>query len=571
MENAPVRYEFYPGPVDAAFTAAQRNLQDVHFAERLTACDPGLFASDPTVQKAVANRLGWVNSYSRMRGAVPDLTAFAGEITAAGLNQIVLIGMGGSSLCSEVSGKTYGLPAHLESYIVLDSTAPAAVQTVSQLIDPQQTLFIVASKSGTTVETRSHADFFFTRQKDLVGNPGAHFVAITDAGSVLESWGTKSGFRRIFINPADIGGRFSAISYFGLVPGALLGVNLNVVLDATETAAKTESSGGPAQKMGAFLHACFEQARDKITFLPSPETAPLIPWIEQLLAESTGKEGKGIFPIEGEPPANAHTYGDDRAFVFTRFASEDNENLGNLTAELKASGFPVVEIVLSGRDSLGAAFLQWEWVTSAVGCLLKVNPFDEPNVTESKDNTKRLLAEFEKSGGFPRWPEVARCDSFSISTLEPKVFLDQDAGQTLTTWCAGIQPGDYVALLAYLAADAELEESLANMRCAFRDHLRVATFRGWGPRFLHSIGQLYKGGPTRGHFLIITDRPQDDLAIPGRPYTFGQLINAQAFGDAEALAKRTRPVLHVQLTGDVISAMRTLENDISEAVSIATL
>jgi len=566
MGETPVGYEFYPGPISAAFAAAREKLQDIRFAERLAARDPALFTSDPAQEKMIAHRLGWLDSYKLMRKAVPDLKVFAEEITAAGIDQVVLIGMGGSSLCPEVLGKTYGLPAHLDSYVVLDSTAPAAVKSVSELIEPKRTLFVVASKSGKTVETRSHADFFFARQKGQVDNPGAHFAAITDSGSALDKWAKESGFRRVFLNPPDIGGRFSAISYFGLVPAALLGIDLNAVLDAAAAAAEPEATGGPAQEMGAFLHACGEQGRNKITFFSSRQTSPLTPWIEQLLAESTGKEGKGVFPIEGEPPGTVDTYGDDRAFVTTRFATENVEGGATLVSSLKSSGFPVAEIVLSEPDSLGAAFLQWEWATAAVGCLLNVNPFDEPNVTESKNNTARLLADFERSGNLPRWPEVACCDEFSLSARDTKAFSNKNVIEVLRQWCAGVCPGDYVALLAYLAADAELEESLVGMRRAFRDRRRVATLRGWGPRFLHSVGQLYKGGPPRGHFLVITGDPADDLPIPGRPYTFGELITAQASGDAAALAKRSRPVLQVQLTGDSVWAMKALKDNVIKAV-----
>ena len=566
MNGTPLKIEFHPGCVQSAFQTAQGELQDCRFAKRLIERDPTLFKAEPAHQQVILNRLGWLESYRIMRELAPELQAFAREVAGAGLNQIVLLGMGGSSLCPEVLGKVFGLPAHLEGYIVLDSTAPSAVGQAARATEPHRTLFIIASKSGTTVETRSHTDFFFARQKDRTENPGSHFVAITDAGSILEQWGRQNCFRRIFLNPADIGGRFSAISYFGLIPAALLGIDLGAFLDGVEAAAKAEEADGPGRQLGAFLYACAAQGRDKITFLASPNTAPLVPWVEQLLAESTGKEGKGIFPIEGEPPGKADSYRDDRAFVVIRFASEKNAD-APLIAKLKGKEFPVAEMVLDRPESLGAAFLHWEWATAAVGSLLQVNPFDEPNVKESKDNTTRLLVEFEERGKFARRPEVARAEAFVLRATGLTFPPNTDAQHILSAWLSGIHFGDYAALLAYSAPDEQVEQEMAEMRRALRDRLGVATLRGWGPRFLHSIGQLYKGGPARGHFLVMTHVPDDDMVIPGRQYTFGELITAQALGDADALAARSRPVVHAELSGDIHAAMRALSVELLKAVA----
>ena len=565
MGKAPVTIAFHPGSVTEAFHRAQQELHQRRFAERLLARDPSLFVSDPSHHPAIVNRLGWLESFKHMREALPELLTFAKEVTADGLNQVVLFGMGGSSLCPEVLGKVYGLPEHLDTYIVLDSTAPSAVEAAARVTEPDHTLCIVASKSGTTVETRSHTEFFLARQKDRTDNPGSHFIAITDAGSALEQLANQNKFRRVFLNPVDIGGRFSAISYFGLVPAALLGIDLHAVLDGVAEAAKAEAAGGFGQALGAFLYACAHEGRDKITFLASPETAPLIPWVEQLVAESTGKEGKGIFPIEGEPPGALKDCGDDRAFVCTRFAEEEDA-CAPLLGEMQAAGFPVAEIVLGSPEGLGAAFLQWEWATAAAGSLLAVNPFDEPNVKESKDNTTRLLAEFEAQGQFARWPVATRAESFVLRAKGFSFSPNPDIAQILAGWLSGIHPGDYAAFLAYLAPDETLERELADLRRALRDRLHIATLRGWGPRFLHSIGQLYKGGPARGHFLVITHLPEDDIVIPGRPYTFGELITAQALGDTDALANRSRPLVQVELSGDPHAAMRKLRDLLFEAV-----
>jgi len=570
MGNAPVEYSFFPGPVSTAFGLAQEKLREMRFAQRLAAREPGLFKAEAEHQEVIRNRLGWLDSYVGMKAAAPELEELAKEVADAGLDQIVLIGMGGSSLCPEVFGSIFGLPEHLNTYVVLDSTSPDAVEAVVQLTDPRRTLFIVASKSGTTVETRSHADFFFARQKEHAATPGKHFIAITDAGSVLQSWANEEHFRRVFINPSDIGGRFSALSYFGLVPAALLGIDLTTLLGVAEFAAGAEAGGGPAQKMGAFLYACAQAGRDKITFIASPQTSPIVPWVEQLLAESTGKEGKGVFPIEDEPPGSLDTYGPDRLFVVMRFATEDDPELTNAIHELGGAGFPVAELVISEPNCLGAVFLQWEWTTSAVGALLGVNPFDEPNVMESKDITSKLLYDFAQEGEFARRPEIAGDERFLIFAPNPDDYAGMDISQILQKWVKGIQPGDYAALLAYLAADDEFEESLARIRTALRDKLHIATLRGWGPRFLHSIGQLYKGGPQRGHFLVITHQSEHDIAIPGRPYTFGQLITGQALGDAEALAKRSRPVLHIELRGEVFQALTDLADQVVKAVNTAT-
>ncbi len=570
MSDTPVSINYYPASAAEAFTVAGTRLNKLGFARRLSQHDPSLFSDEIKTRGAIVNRLGWLESFKTMREALPALESLTDDVRKSGLDQVVLVGMGGSSLCPEVLGRVFGLPDYLQTYIVLDSTSPEAVRNATAITDPARTLVIVASKSGGTVETRSHADFFFERQKQATDNPGAHFLAITDEGSSLEQWGREANFRGVFLNPADIGGRFSAISYFGLAPAALLGIPLEDLLTAAETVQQQEQASGPAGELGAFLVACADLGRDKITFLPSPGTAPLIPWVEQLLAESTGKGGRGIFPIEGEPAGTPAHYAADRAFVFTRFA--DEPEMSATTAEFAAAGFPAVEIVYADRPALGGAFLQWEWATAAAGCLLGVNPFDEPNVTESKNNTGRLLEEFAESGQLPIWPKVA--EAARLSVRAPDEFAGQtiDLPTILAEWCKKIKPGDYVALLAYLASAQQLEEQLTRMRLAFRDRLGVAALRGWGPRFLHSIGQLYKGGPARGHFIVITAQIPDDrdIAIPGRPYSFGRLITAQALGDAQALVHRDRPVLQIELDDDPRVTMETLGDLLIEAIASVT-
>jgi glucose-6-phosphate isomerase len=476
---------------------------------------PRIWNRDHTVWKPdpaeIADRLGWLSVHQEMRAEVPRLTAFAKEAAASGMTTAVLLGMGGSSLAPEVLHATLGSALRYLRLEVLDTTDPAQIASVEASLDLDATLFIVASKSGTTIETLSQFAYFWEKL-----SKGGNYVAVTDPGSGLETLARERGFRDIFLNPPDIGGRYSALSFYGLVPAALMGVDLDRLLTAAvEEARLCGVTLPPVENPGATLGAIMAEAvlagRDKLTLVLPPEIATLGYWIEQLVAESTGKEDLGILPVEGETLGSPTVYGNDRLFV----AIGDHSGLDSLAA----AGHPVVQLPFGGSGQLAAEFFRWEFATAVASHILRINPFDQPNVQEAKDRTARILAGAEVD---PATPSLA-------SVLEQ------------------VGPGDYIAITAYVPRNASTQRSLHQLRMRLRDRYHVATTVGFGPRFLHSTGQLHKGGPNTGVFIqVITDDPAD-LPIPGRPYTFGRLKQAQALGDLASLRDHNRRVARVTL------------------------
>ena len=476
--------------------------------ERIWRKDHTVWKDDPT---EITNRLGWLTVTDLMHERIGEIEAFAKQAAADGFETAVLLGMGGSSLAPEVFMRTFGSADGALELIVLDTTHPATIRRVADQLDLRTTLFIVASKSGGTTETLSHFAHFWDATPT-----GSQFVAITDPGTSLETLARDRGFRSVFLNPNDIGGRYSALSYFGLVPASLIGAPLHEVLDhAEEMEVASERVVPAAQNPGATLGALMGEAaragRDKLTLALPPEIASLGNWVEQLIAESTGKEGKGIVPVVGEPLAAPDVYGQDRVFVAI------GEHAG--VDALEGVGHPVARLALDGREQIGGEFFRWEMATAIAGYVLGINAFDQPNVQEAKDATKDILA----SG-----------------TVEDPGF--DDLGALLKE----VGEGDYVAILAYLDRTSETEDAIERVRLAIRDRYRVATTTGFGPRFLHSTGQLHKGGPNSGVFIQVADTNRDvDVPIPGQPYTFGTLIDAQALGDLRSLRRRGRRVARV--------------------------
>ncbi len=464
--------------------------------------DHTVWKPDPT---EIANRLDWLTVAERMMGEVPGLRAFRREVIADGMKWVVLLGMGGSSLAPEVMRATLGRAEDGPELIVLDSTDPVQIGQVEARIDPDHTLFIVASKSGGTIETRSHFDYFWEKLPN-----GLHYAVITDPGSALEQLGRERKVRRTFLNPAGIGGRYSALSLFGLVPAALIGANIEELLARAIEMMRACQQSVPAENSGAWLGAVMAEAaltgRDKVTFAMAPELEAFGYWVEQLIAESTGKEGRGIVPVEGEPLGVPEVYGNDRLFVAIGEAA-------GLDA-LAAAGHPVVRIPYRDGYQLGAEFFRWEFATVIAGHILGINPFDQPNVQEAKDATAAILAGKE----------------------------EDDASMTAAEALATVVPGDYIAITAYLPREAETVRALAAVRVALRDRYGVATTVGFGPRFLHSTGQLHKGGPNTGVFLQLVSTDGADLAIPGQPFSFGELKAAQALGDLASLKAHGRRV-----------------------------
>jgi transaldolase/glucose-6-phosphate isomerase len=464
--------------------------------------DHTVWKPDPT---EITNRLGWLTVPEQMTEHAVELVSFARQVAAGGTKHVVLMGMGGSSLAPEVIHAIFGAAAGFPTLHVLDTTDPASIVALERSIDLHRTLFVVASKSGGTLETLSQFAYFHAKVQR-----GQQFVAITDRGTNLEALARERGFRRTFLNPPDIGGRYSALSYFGLVPAALVGAPLHELLDqvlemVTACAACVPTADNPCLLLGAVIGEAARAGRDKLTLVLPSSISVFGTWVEQLIAESTGKEGKGILPVEGEPIGPAEVYGDDRLFV-----SMD----GDVGLE------PAVGLPFGQPAQLGAEFFRWEFATAVAGAILGINPFDQPNVQEAKDATSRILA----------------------AGKVPDPGLD-DLGALLSQ----VRPGDYIAITAYIGRNASNEEALRRVRVRLRDQYKVATTVGFGPRFLHSTGQLHKGGPNTGVFIQVVADDDVDLEIPGKPYTFGTLKAAQALGDLQSLRAHGRRVARVKL------------------------
>jgi hypothetical protein len=497
-----------------------------------------------------------------------------------GYSHALLLGMGGSSLCPEVLKMTFGEIEGYPRLHVLDSTDPAQVSAFEKKIDPAGTLFIVSSKSGTTLEPAILKGYFFQKVKEKVGagSAGDRFIAITDPGSRLQEEAKEEGFRHVFHGDPSIGGRYSALSNFGMVPGAIMGVDVLKFLDRAEEMALACSSCIPPEEnsgvlLGILLGVLGKAGRNKVTFITSPGIRGLGAWLEQLLAESTGKEGKALIPVDREPPGPPGVYGKDRLFVYIRLKSSPDPAQDAAIDALKEAGHPVVHISVTDSYALGQEFFRWEIATAVAGSVMGINPFDQPDVEAAKVAARKLTDEYEEKGTLP--PEESFFEDDGIRLFAGDSYaggLEKTAGEDRTlagylrAHVSGIEPGDYFALLAYVEMNHDHEERLQKIRLAVRDSKRVATCLGFGPRFLHSTGQAYKGGPNSGVFLQITCDDSLDLPVPGRRYTFGVVKNAQARGDFQVLIERNRRALRVHVGKDVSGGLKELEKAIKKAL-----
>ena len=523
--------------------------------------DPSVWSADSTVQKAIADRLGWMSSPLLMADSVDRLRTFAGRVKGDGITDVVLLGMGGSSLAPEVLRAILGVAQGWPRLHMLDSTDPAAIRAAATT--PRQTLYLLASKSGTTIEPNSLAAHFRQRLLDAgVQKWGDHFVAITDPGTELDRRARAEQFRDVFTNPSDIGGRYSALSFFGLVPAALMGQDIEAIIGwglALLTAADPGAGGptqNPAVALGLAIGAGALAARDKLTLIVPPAFDAFGLWVEQLIAESTGKNGKGVVPIAGEPLADPASYGTDRLFVRVRLGDSRGEDTRDAAVRALKTVAPVVEIDVAEPPALGAEFLRWEIATAIAGAILGIDPFDQPNVQQAKDATQALLTQYKTTQQLPiAAPDVTAPGSIALTlTKAARAALQRSADAILTS----IQPGDYFALLAYLPPEPALEEGLQALRRAVRERTRAATMFGYGPRYLHSTGQLHKGGPNTGVFVLLTATPIEDLAIPGEVFSFGTLELAQAVGDFAALDAAGRRGLHAHLPAPSAEGLHAL-------------
>ncbi|HVS03046.1 MAG TPA: glucose-6-phosphate isomerase [Thermoanaerobaculia bacterium] len=509
---------------DDAFDQALEQLERDRILPRIWQRDHTVWRPDPT---EIADRLGWLDAPATMARQVADLHRHAAEARDAGVRDVVLLGMGGSSLGAEALARCLDLAPGMPRLHVLDSTVPDWVRRVRAAVDPAQALFVVASKSGTTAEVQALCDYFWAETAVEVHEPGERFAAVTDPGTPLEQLARELDFRFLLLNPADIGGRFSVLSCFGLFPAALAGADIGLLLDRALAAAgdcgpEIAAANNPAARLAAFLAAGARLGRPKLTLLTPPRLAAFGLWAEQLLAESTGKDGTGILPVVGEPWVGADAYGGDRIFVALRLGDGDREAAARLAA-LREARQPLFELRLEDSYGLGRELFVWQLATAVAGHLLGVHPFDQPDVQAAKDRTKALLARYESEGALPR--------------IEAPLDLPAEL--------AGGRP-EYVALLAYLDAGEELEAAVTEMRAALLRRGIPSTF-GYGPRYLHSTGQLHKGGIAGGVHVLLLPARQEDLPLPGRGYGFATLAAAQAAGDLLALQGAGRRCLRLEL------------------------
>ncbi|PZR83070.1 MAG: transaldolase [Candidatus Aeolococcus gillhamiae] len=538
-------------------------------ARRVWDRDPDLWKTgDAAHAKIIENRLGWLDVIDTMRGELPRLIGLTAEVQQAGFRNCVLLGMGGSSLCPEVLRTSFGSAAGQPELHVLDTTDPATIAELTERLDPRTTMFIVASKSGTTLETLSHlAHFWQWLTTAGVLNAGQHFICITDPGSALAGTAAERKFRHVFENPADIGGRYSALSYFGLVPAAIIGIDVEAFLDRADRMRLQSHPGTPADlspglALGTVLGLLKRSGRDKVTILAPPRIAAFSLWAEQLIAESTGKEGKGLIPIGDEPIGQPGVYGDDRILTVLRLR-DDHPEFDAEVGALRSAGIPQITMQLDDLLDLAAEFFAWEFATAVAGAALEIDPFDEPNVQESKDNTKRVLEQYVKSGTFTDESATASDDGIAVFGAPGRGDIDG----TLTEFLSAVRPGDYVALMAYVTPNAENEAALQRLRVAIRDEHRVATTLGFGPRFLHSTGQLHKGGPGTGLYIQITADDAVDVPIPDQPFTFSILKQAQAEGDLQSLRDHARRVIRLHIGGDLAVGLSRLTDSVIHAAT----
>ena len=534
-------------------------------ADRIWRRDAVFWGGDAARRASVAGFLGWLDVARLMRERIPELRQFADEVRSAGFDSCVLRGMGGSSLAPEVLRQSMGNATGSPRLYVLDTTDPATIGDVERRINPARTLFFVSSKSGTTLEPLCLFAYFWELVRAVSGEAaGQNFVAITDAGTPLETLARDHSFRHVFMNPGDIGGRYSALSYFGLAPAAAMGIDVAELVDrgiaASDGARAPESD---ALRLGATLGDLALQGRNKLTFIIPPPIASFGLWLEQLIAESTGKEGRGILPVAGEPLATPKGYGNDRVFVQLWLQSHDYAELDALSGALAAAGHPVVVIDVEGAYDLGREFFRWEFAVAVAGHILDINPLDQPNVQESKDNTKRVLEEFQRSGQL----DIAGVDGREPLAIATDREIGDDIESAVRSLLDSLAPHEYFAITAYIQQTPESDERFSRIRRVVRDERHVATTLGYGPRFLHSTGQLHKGGPPEGVFLQVTADDVPDRRIPGEPFTFGQLKRAQAIGDLQALGRHGRPALRVHLGRDVGAGLLRLSSAIEASVS----
>ena len=561
--------------LEAALVAARDRATKEEWADRaIGRRDPSVWSDEDVVQRAVATRLGWLEAPFHFADETGELVAFAAAIKDEGFTTAVLGGMGGSSLAPALLTEVFGAAGGVEVR-VLDSTDPAAVAATLDDLDPTATLFIVSTKSGTTAESLSFQAYQWARideaLKDagaLPAEPGEFMAAITDPDKSLRSIPHHDQLREVFLNPPDVGGRYSALTYVGLVPGALLGIDIATLLEKARamvmTCGVSDPAHNPGLALGLAMGAFSKAGRDKLTFVIDRELAAFGPWVEQLIAESTGKHGVGVLPVDGEPLGAVSTYQNDRVFVrisLTGSAGPDpsiGSNVDTRLAELAAAGHPVIRIPVASKIEMGAEFVRWEVATALSGAVLGIDPFDQPNVEEAKTNTRAVIARFEAD-------ESAAGDADKPLSVDDAAAL----GSALKAHLGNLKANGYASIQAYVAQTPARDTALRAIRTLLRDRTRRATTVGFGPRFLHSTGQLHKGGAPIGWFLQLVAEHPDDRDIPGKAYSFGQLIDAQAIGDARTIEDHKLPIIRINLGPDPDAGLAVLQRALAAALGEA--
>jgi len=561
-----------PSSLRGAFSASLDDWKKNNKVARLWQKDASLWSGTDE-----NNWLGWLSITEEQIAQIETLKQIAVDVKKARFKHALLLGMGGSSLCPEVLRMTFGKVKGFPELHVLDSTDPAQIRATEARVDLKSTICIVSSKSGSTLEPNIYKQYFFERVKAKVGEKevGNRFIAITDPGSKMQQVAEADKFRRIFFGVPSIGGRYSAISNFGMVPGAVMGLDVAKFLKNTEEMVQAcgpavTADSNPGVILGNILGVAANHGRDKVTIIASPGISDLGAWLEQLIAESTGKIGKGIIPVDRERLAKPTVYGNDRVFAYLRLASKPNKAQDAAVAALEKAGHPVVRITLPNIYNLGQEFFRWEIATAVAGSIIGINAFNQPDVEASKIETKKLTSQYDATGSLP--PESPFFEDQGI-----KLFADErntaalkggaKLADVLKTHLSRAGAGDYFAVLGYITMNAAHEKTLQGIRHAVRDKKRVATVLGFGPRFLHSTGQAYKGGPNSGVFLQITCDDAKDLAVPGQKYTFGIVKAAQARGDFAVLADRGRRALRVHLGKNVKAGLATLAKAVQKAIA----
>ncbi|HEV2166200.1 MAG TPA: hypothetical protein VGS23_04380 [Thermoplasmata archaeon] len=542
--------------LEAFEAAVTRRLQDWErqgFGRKFWRKDPTLWPKAPA--DVVLSRMGWMELPGTMKDRVDDLTGFADEVREDGFERVVLLGMGGSSLAAEVLAKSFGPAKGHPGLQVLDSTHPDAIRGATDGLSLDKCFFVVSSKSGTTLEPNSFFAYFWEEVSRSSADPGQQFCAVTDSGTPLERLAEEKGLRQCFTATPDVGGRYSALTEFGLVPAALVGVRIGQLLARAEHMAKACAAGvevarNPALRLGAELGELANAGRDKVTFLTSPGLAAFPSWAEQLIAESTGKIGKGIVPVAGEVEPFGAFGANDRVLAYLTLRGEEDEAVDDALAKAEAAGTPGVFCELSDHFDLGQEFLRWEIAVAAAGSILGIDPFDQPDVELAKDLARAAMA--RGAGPAPNaLPRVRASEAGELSAA-------------LRAWLAQARSNDYVAIQAYLAPSREADAALADLRRSLRERARTSTTFGYGPRFLHSTGQLHKGGPNSGLFLQLVDEEHRDLTVPPGPATFGQILRAQADGDALALTQKGRRLALVNVGDDPVAGIGAVTKAVGE-------